>query len=96
MEGWDAGRITDDIDAVILGMHARKDNPELCVHRNWSSYCSYPEFLYEVSKNMTRVVIAGSMETTTTAMVLHAMRHAGLSTNYMVGAQLRDTLHGRA
>lgn len=90
MEGWDAGRITDDIDAVILGMHARKDNPELLraqeLHLN---IFSYPEFLYEVSKDMTRVVIAGSHgKTTTTAMVLHAMHHAGLSTNYMVGAQL--------
>ena len=90
MEGWDAGRITDDIDAVILGMHARKDNPELlCAQKLELNIFSYPEFLYEVSKNMTRVVIAGSHgKTTTTAMVLHAMRHAGLSTNYMVGAQL--------
>ena len=90
MEGWDAGRITDDIDAVILGMHARNDNPELLRAQELElNIFSYPEFLYEVSKNMTRVVIAGSHgKTTTTAMVLHAMRHAGLSTNYMVGAQL--------
>ena len=90
MEGWDAGRITDDIDAVILGMHARNDNPELLRAQELElNIFSYPEFLYEVSKNMTRVVIAGSHgKTTTTAMVLHAMQHTGLSTNYMVGAQL--------
>ncbi len=90
MEGWDEGRITEDIDAVILGMHARKDNPELLRSQELGlNIFSYPEFLFEVSKDMTRVVIAGSHgKTTTTAMVLHAMQHAGLSTNYMVGAQL--------
>jgi UDP-N-acetylmuramate: L-alanyl-gamma-D-glutamyl-meso-diaminopimelate ligase len=90
MEGWDAKRISDDIDAVILGMHARKDNPELLRAQELGlNIFSYPEFLFEVSKDMTRVVIAGSHgKTTTTAMVLHAMQHAGLSTNYMVGAQL--------
>lgn len=90
MEGWDDGRITEDIDAVILGMHARKDNPELLRSQELGlNIFSYPEFLFEVSKDMTRVVIAGSHgKTTTTAMVLHAMQHAGLSTNYMVGAQL--------
>lgn len=90
LEGWEATRITDEIDAVILGMHARKDNPELLRAQELElNIFSYPEFLYEVSKDMTRVVIAGSHgKTTTTAMVLHAMQHAGLSTNYMVGAQL--------
>lgn len=90
MEGWDEGRITEDIDAVILGMHARKDNPELLRSQELGlNIFSYPEFLFEVSKDMTRVVIAGSHgKTTTTAMVLHAMQHAGLATNYMVGAQL--------
>lgn len=90
MEGWNQGRINDDIDAVILGMHARKDNPELLRAQELGlNIFSYPEFLFEVSKDMTRVVIAGSHgKTTTTAMVLHAMQHVGLSTNYMVGAQL--------
>jgi UDP-N-acetylmuramate: L-alanyl-gamma-D-glutamyl-meso-diaminopimelate ligase len=89
-EGWNQGRISDDIDAVILGMHARKDNPELLRAQELGlNIFSYPEFLFEVSKDMTRVVIAGSHgKTTTTAMVLHAMQHVGLSTNYMVGAQL--------
>lgn len=90
MEGWDARRITKDIDAIILGMHARKDNPELIKAQEYGlNIFSYPEFLYEVSKNMTRVVVAGSHgKTTTTAMVLHVMQHVGQPTNYMVGAQL--------
>lgn len=89
-EGWDGSSITQDIEAIILGMHARKDNPELLRAQELGlNIFSYPEFLYEVSKDMTRVVIAGSHgKTTTTAMVLHAMQHAGMSTNYMVGAQL--------
>ena len=89
-EGWNAANISLDIDAVIVGMHARKDNPELLKAGELRlQIYSYPEFLYEVSKDMTRVVIAGSHgKTTTTAMVLHAMQHAGLATNYMVGAQL--------
>jgi UDP-N-acetylmuramate: L-alanyl-gamma-D-glutamyl-meso-diaminopimelate ligase len=88
-EGWDETNISTDLDAIILGMHARKDNPELLKAQALNlNIFSYPEFLYEVSKDMTRVVIAGSHgKTTTTAMVLHAMQHAGMSTNYMVGAQ---------
>ena len=89
-EGWFDEKITADLDAVIVGMHARKDNPELIKAQELElNLFSYPEFLYEVSKNMTRVVVAGSHgKTTTTAMVLHAMQHAGVPTNYMVGAQL--------
>lgn len=90
-EGWFAEKITEELDAIILGMHAREDNPELLRAQELGlNIFSYPEFLYEVSKEMTRVVIAGSHgKTTTTAMVLHAMQHAGLPTNYMVGAQLK-------
>ena len=89
-EGWQASNIDQELDAIILGMHARKDNPELVRGQELGiNIFSYPEFLYEVSKDMTRVVIAGSHgKTTTTAMVLHAMQHADRSTNYMVGAQL--------
>lgn len=89
-EGWYPEKITDALDAIILGMHARGDNPELAQAKALGlRIYSYPEFLYEVSKTMTRVVIAGSHgKTTTTAMVLHAMNHAGQPTNYMVGAQL--------
>ncbi|CAI8391682.1 MAG: UDP-N-acetylmuramate--L-alanyl-gamma-D-glutamyl-meso-2,6-diaminoheptandioate ligase [Cryomorphaceae bacterium] len=89
-DGWFAEKITEELDAIILGMHAREDNPELQKAQELGiNIFSYPEFLYEVSKDMTRVVIAGSHgKTTTTAMVLHAMQHAGMPTNYMVGAQL--------
>lgn len=89
-EGWWPEKIHAELDAVILGMHAREDNPELLKAQELGlNIFSYPEFLYQVSKDMTRVVIAGSHgKTTTTAMVLHVMQHAGQPTNYMVGAQL--------
>jgi len=89
-EGWFPERIHEGLDAIILGMHARQDNPELARAQELGlTIYSYPEFLHEVSKNMTRVVIAGSHgKTTTTAMVLHVMNHVGKPVNYMVGAQL--------
>ena len=89
-EGWFPERIHAGLDAIILGMHARSDNPELAKAQELGlTIYSYPEFLHEVSKNMTRVVIAGSHgKTTTTAMVLHVMNHVGKPVNYMVGAQL--------
>lgn len=88
--GWNTDRIIEGLDAVIVGMHARKDNPELAKAQELGiPIFSYPEFLYEVSKDMTRVVIAGSHgKTTVTSMVLHVMNHLELPTNYMVGAQL--------
>jgi UDP-N-acetylmuramate: L-alanyl-gamma-D-glutamyl-meso-diaminopimelate ligase len=89
-EGWDATRITGDLDAVILGMHARADNPELARARDLGlKIYSYPEYLYEVSKDKLRVVIAGSHgKTTITSMILHVLQAAGISADYMVGAQL--------
>jgi len=88
--GWDDKRITTDIDAIILGMHARIDNPELLRAKELGlKIYSYPEFLYEQSKNKTRVVIAGSHgKTTITSMVLHVMGYHGVNIDYMVGAQL--------
>lgn len=88
--GWDEGRISSDIDAVILGMHARLDNPELLKAQELGlKIYSYPEFLYEQSKNKRRVVIAGSHgKTTITSMVLHVLKYAGLDADFMVGAQL--------
>jgi UDP-N-acetylmuramate: L-alanyl-gamma-D-glutamyl-meso-diaminopimelate ligase len=89
-EGWDASRITAGLDAIILGMHARHDNPELSRARelNLKIY-SYPEYLYEASKDKTRIVIAGSHgKTTITSMVLHVLHIAGIQADYMVGAQL--------
>jgi UDP-N-acetylmuramate: L-alanyl-gamma-D-glutamyl-meso-diaminopimelate ligase len=89
-QGWDISRIHEGLDAVILGMHARKDNPELlkAVELGVKIY-SYPEFLYEQSKNKLRVVIGGSHgKTTITAMILHVLKERKISCDYMVGAQL--------
>jgi UDP-N-acetylmuramate: L-alanyl-gamma-D-glutamyl-meso-diaminopimelate ligase len=88
--GWDPVRITEDIDAIILGMHARSDNLELAraLELGLKVY-SYPEFLYEMSKEKTRVVVAGSHgKTTTTALIMRSLQEAGLSHDYMVGAQI--------
>jgi len=89
-EGWHPERIHAGLDAVILGMHAREDNPELLKAKELGlKIFSYPEYLYEQSKEKTRVVIGGSHgKTTITAMVLHVLKHAGVDTDYMVGAQL--------
>ncbi len=94
--GWFPGKITADIDAVILGMHAKADNPELLKAQQLGlKIYSYPEFLYEQSKNKTRVVIGGSHgKTTITSMILHVMHFHGINVDYMVGAQLEgfDTM----
>lgn len=88
--GWDEKKITKDLDAIILGMHAKEDNPELIKAKQLGlKIYSYPEFLYEMSKDKKRIVIGGSHgKTTTTAMILHAMQHCGVETDYMVGALL--------
>jgi UDP-N-acetylmuramate: L-alanyl-gamma-D-glutamyl-meso-diaminopimelate ligase len=88
--GWDAERISNDLDAVILGMHARLDNPELQKAKELGiPIYSYPEYLYEQSKNKLRVVIGGSHgKTTITSMLLHAIHKTDLDVDYMVGAQL--------
>jgi len=88
--GWFPEKITSDIDAVVLGMHAKADNPELLKAQelNLKIY-SYPEFLYEQSKYKTRVVIGGSHgKTTITSMILHVMQYHDKDVDYMVGAQL--------
>jgi UDP-N-acetylmuramate: L-alanyl-gamma-D-glutamyl-meso-diaminopimelate ligase len=94
--GWYPEKITNDIDAVILGMHAKPDNPELLKAQELGlKIYSYPEFLYEQSKNKTRVVIGGSHgKTTITSMVLHVMHYHDIDVDYMVGAQLEgfDTM----
>jgi UDP-N-acetylmuramate: L-alanyl-gamma-D-glutamyl-meso-diaminopimelate ligase len=88
--GWDASRITNDLDAVILGMHARENNPELLEAKSKGiPVFSYPEYLYEQSKDKTRVVIGGSHgKTTITSMILHVVNALKLNVDYMVGAQL--------
>ncbi len=95
-EGWFPEKLTSEIDAVILGMHAKADNPELLKAKELGlKIYSYPEFLYEQSKNKTRVVIGGSHgKTTITSMILHVMNYNGKDVDYMVGAQLEgfDTM----
>ena len=88
--GWHPERITKDLDAIVLGMHARIDNPELLKAQELGlKIFSYPEYLYEQSKGKTRVVVGGSHgKTTTTAMILHVLQHCGIEADYMVGAQL--------
>ena len=88
--GWNADKITPELDAVILGMHARKDNPELAKATELGiPIFSYPEYLYEQSKDKLRVVIGGSHgKTTITSMLLHAINEIGIDADYMVGAQL--------
>lgn len=88
--GWFPEKITGDLDAVILGMHAKADNPELLKAQELGlNIFSYPEFLYEHSKNKTRVVIGGSHgKTTITSMILHVLDYHDFPVDYMVGAQL--------
>lgn len=88
--GWFPEKIHAGLDAVILGMHARKDNPELLKATEMGlKIFSYPEFLYEQSKNKKRIVIGGSHgKTTITSMILHIVDYAGVKIDYMVGAQL--------
>ena len=94
--GWFPEKITNEIEAVILGMHAKGDNPELLKAQELGlKIYSYPEFLYEQSKNKTRVVIGGSHgKTTITSMILHVMHYHNINVDYMVGAQLEgfDTM----
>jgi UDP-N-acetylmuramate: L-alanyl-gamma-D-glutamyl-meso-diaminopimelate ligase len=94
--GWFPDKITTDIESIILGMHAKADNPELLKAQELGlKIYSYPEFLYEQSKNKTRVVIGGSHgKTTITSMILHVMHYHNIEVDYMVGAQLEgfDTM----
>ena len=88
--GWFPEKITQDIDVIILGMHAKEDNPELLQAQDMGlKIYSYPEFLYEQSKDKTRVVIGGSHgKTTITSMILHVLAYNDRAVDYMVGAQL--------
>jgi UDP-N-acetylmuramate: L-alanyl-gamma-D-glutamyl-meso-diaminopimelate ligase len=94
--GWFPEKISKDLDAVILGMHAKKDNPELLKAQELGlEIYSYPEFLFEQSKDKTRVVIGGSHgKTSITSMILHVMNYHDIPVDYMVGAQLEgfDTM----
>ncbi len=88
--GWFPERISTELDAVILGMHAKEDNPELLKAKELGiKIYSYPEFLYEQSKDKKRIVIGGSHgKTTITSMILHTLHYWNKKCDYMVGAQL--------
>ncbi|CAN0590762.1 unnamed protein product, partial [Ectocarpus sp. 12 AP-2014] len=88
--GWFPEKVHGALDAIVLGMHAKADNPELLKAQELGvKIYSYPEFLYEQSKNKTRVVIGGSHgKTTITSMILHVLNFHNREVDYMVGAQL--------
>lgn len=88
--GWNPDKIDRSLDAVILGMHAREDNPELIKAKELGiKIFSYPEFLYEQSKDKCRIVVGGSHgKTTITSMIIHVLQQNDIDCDYMVGAQL--------
>ena len=93
--GWHPEHITPDIDAIILGMHAREDNPELVRARELGiKIYSFPEYLYEQTKDKIRIVVGGSHgKTTTTSMILYVLNRLGIEADYMVGAQIEGFEH---
>jgi UDP-N-acetylmuramate: L-alanyl-gamma-D-glutamyl-meso-diaminopimelate ligase len=88
--GWDPNRVTEDLDAVVLGMHAKADNPELIKAQELGlKIYSYPDFIFENIKDKQRIVIAGSHgKTTITSMVLHVLKYHNRAFDYVVGAQI--------
>lgn len=89
-DGWHPERISPDIDIVILGMHARADNPELEAARKLGlKVMSFPEYIYEQTRDKTRIVVGGSHgKTTTTAMIMHVMKFNGIPFDYLVGSAI--------
>ena len=89
-EGWDQSRISANIDLVLLGMHARENNPELIKARQLGiPVLSFPEYIYNQSINKKRVVITGSHgKTTTTSIILHVLNQAGVHFDFLVGARI--------
>jgi len=88
--GWQPDMITPELDAVILGMHAKADNPELLKAKELGlKIYSFPEYIYQESLHKTRVVVGGSHgKTTTTSMIMHVLKQAGKQFDYLVGARL--------
>jgi UDP-N-acetylmuramate: L-alanyl-gamma-D-glutamyl-meso-diaminopimelate ligase len=88
--GWNPEKIHSGLDAIILGMHAKEDNPELQkAQRTGLKIYSFPEYIFEESRNKKRVVVGGSHgKTTTTSMIMHVLQGAGKKFDYMVGARL--------
>ncbi len=97
-EGWRPWILTPDIDTVIIGMHARIDNPELARAREMGlTIMSFPDYIYEQTKEKLRIVVGGSHgKTTTTAMIMHVLMKSGLSFDYLVGSAIDgfDTMVG--
>lgn len=91
-EGWFPEKISSELDAVILGMHARYDNPELeRANELGVKIFSFPEFIYEHSVHKNRIVIGGSHgKTSITGMILHVMKKSGMETDYLLGASVPD------
>lgn len=98
--GWDPSVISPELDVVILGMHAKEDNPELLRARELRlNIMSFPEYLYDQTRDKKRIVVAGSHgKTTTTAMIMHVLRHNGRKFDYMVGSSVEgfETMVGLA
>lgn len=94
-EGWWPERIISDIDAVILGMHAKSNNPELLKAQELGlTIYSFPEYIYELSKDKTRIAIAGSHgKTTTTSMIMHVLQNQNIDFDYLVGAKVEGFEH---
>ncbi|OJW83484.1 MAG: peptidoglycan synthetase [Bacteroidetes bacterium 46-16] len=88
--GWYPEKITKNLDAIVLGMHAKADNPELLRAKELGiAIYSFPQYMYEVSKNKQRVVVAGSHgKTTITSMIMHILKAKGIDFDYMVGAKV--------
>ncbi len=88
--GWNPEKITSDLDAIVLGMHAKIDNPELVAAQKLNiPIYSFPQYVYEVSKEKKRVVVAGSHgKTTITSMIMHVLKACGKDFDYLVGARV--------
>ena len=89
-DGWYPEKVDPSLNAIILGMHAREDNPELVRARELGiPIYSFPEYIYQESRNKKRIVVGGSHgKTTTTAMIMHVLKQAGVNFDYLVGARL--------
>ncbi len=88
--GWNPDLVTTDLDAVILGMHAKEDNPELLKAKELGlAIYSFPEYIFQESKQKKRIVVGGSHgKTTTTSMIMHALKELNKDFDYLVGAKL--------
>jgi UDP-N-acetylmuramate: L-alanyl-gamma-D-glutamyl-meso-diaminopimelate ligase len=89
-DGWYPEKLTGDIDTVIVGMHARADNPELIAANSMGlKVVSFPEYIYEQTRDKLRIVVGGSHgKTTTTAMIMHVFRYNNIPFDYLVGSAI--------